>query len=141
VNFLLDTNVVSEWTKPRPNGGVVSWLAEADEDRIFISVVTLAELSYGVERMAIGNRRRRLEEWLRGELPLRFEGRVISIDRAVADAWGQVVAQREAVGRPIGAMDALIAATVKVHDFILVTRNASDFETTVRAVMNPWTKE
>lgn len=141
MNFLLDTNVVSEWIKPRPNGGVVSWLAEADEDRVFISVVTLAELRYGVERMATGNRRRRLEEWLRGELPLRFEGRVISVDKAIADAWGQVVAYSETAGRPIGAMDALIAATVKVHGLILVTRNASDFEPTVKAIVNPWTED
>ena len=58
MNFLLDTNVVSEWIKLRPNGGVVSWLAEADEDRVFISVVTLAELRYGVERMATSARAR-----------------------------------------------------------------------------------
>ena len=141
MNFLLDTNVVSEWTKPRPNSGVVSWLAEADEDRVFISVVTLAELRYGVERMATGNRRRRLEEWLGGELPLRFEGRVLSVDKAVADAWGHVVARRNATGRPIGAMDAFIAATVKVHGLTLVTRNASDFELTVKAIVNPWTDD
>jgi len=141
VNFLLDTNVVSEWTKPHPNSGVVSWLAEADEDRVFISVVTLAELRYGVERMATGNRRRRLEEWLGGELPLRFEGRVLSVDKAVADAWGHVVARRNAAGRPIGAMDAFIAATVKVHGLTLVTRNASDFELTVKAIVNPWTDD
>lgn len=140
MNFLLDTNVVSEWVKPRPNGGVISWLAEADEDRVFISVVTLAELRYGVERMATGNRRRRLEEWLRGDLPLRFEGRILSVDKAVADAWGQVVAHREAAGRPIDAMDALIAATVKIHGLTLVTRNTSDFEPTVKAVVNPWTE-
>jgi predicted nucleic acid-binding protein len=141
VNFLLDTNVVSEWTKPRPNGGVVTWLAEADEDRVFISVVTLAELRYGVERMATGSRRRRIEEWLRSELLLRFEGRVVSVDTAVADAWGQVVAHREATGRPISAMDALIAATAKIHGLTLVTRNTSDFESTLKAIVNPWTDE
>src|SRR5229473_8033440 len=108
VSFLLDTNVVSEWTKPRPNAGVVAWLAEVDEDRIFVSVITLAEMRYGIERMAAGNRRRRLDEWLRHELPLRFEGRVLSIDAAIADAWGKIVARSEAVGRPIGVTDAFI---------------------------------
>jgi toxin FitB len=141
VNFLLDTNVVSEWTKPRPNDGVVSWLAGADEDRVFISVVTLAELRYGVERMTAGNRRRRLEEWLLDELPLRFEGRILSVDKDIANAWGQVVVHSESAGRPIGAMDAIIAATVKVHGLTLITRNTSDFETTVNAVVNPWTEE
>jgi len=141
VNFLLDTNVVSETMRPRPNGGVVSWLAEADEDRVFISVVTLAELRYGAERMAVGSRRRRLEEWLRGELPLRFAGRTLSVDGAIADTWGQVVARSEAVGRPIEAMDALIAATVEIHGLTLVTRNVSDFEATVKAIVNPWIGE
>ena len=73
MSFLLDTNVVSEWVKPRPHPGVITWLAEADEDRVFLSVVTLAELRHGVERMAAGSRRARLDVWLREELPLRFE--------------------------------------------------------------------
>ena len=113
MSFLLDTNVVSEWAKPRPNAGVITWLAEADEDRVFLSVMTLTELRYGVERMPAGNRRKRLDQWLRDELPLRFEGRVLSIDNAVADAWGKIVARSEAVGRPISVTDAFIAATVK----------------------------
>jgi len=140
VSFLLDTNVVSEWVKPRPNAGVVAWLAEADEDRIFVSVITLAELRYGIERLAAGHRRRRLDEWLRHELPLRFEGRVLSIDAAIADAWGKIVARSEAVGRPIGVTDAFIAASAEVHGLTLVTRNASDFEPTLKSIVNPWTE-
>ena len=140
MSFLLDTNVVSEWARPRPNAGVVAWLANVDEDRVFVSVITLAELRYGVERMAASNRRKRLDQWLGGELPLRFEGRVLPIDSAIADAWGKIVARREARGRPIGVTDAFIAATVEVHNLTLVTRNASDFEPTLKAVVNPWTE-
>lgn len=140
MSFLLDTNVVSEWVKPRPNAGVVAWLAEADEDRIFVSVITLAELRYGIERLAAGHRRRRLDEWLRDELPLRFEGRVLSIDAAIADAWGKIVARSEAVGRPIGVTDAFIAASAEVHGLTLVTRDASDFEPTLKSIVNPWTE-
>src|SRR3546814_4808101 len=86
VNFLLDTNVVSEWVKPQPNAGVIAWLAEVDEDRVFMSVVTLAEIRHGIERLPAGARRKRLDTWLRDELPLRFEGRVLSVDEAVADS-------------------------------------------------------
>lgn len=138
MSFLLDTNVVSEWVRPRPDAGVVAWLAEADEDRVFISVVTLAELRYGIERLAAGQRRRRLDEWLREELPLRFEGRVLPIDAAIADAWGRLTASMEATGRPIAVADAFIAATAEAHGLALVTRNVSDFEATVKSVMNPW---
>src|SRR5271169_173822 len=99
MSFLLDTNVVSEWMKPRPNPGVVAWLADVDEDRVFLSVITLTELRYGIERMPPGHRRKRLDEWLEEVLPLRFEGRILSIDAAVADACGKVVARSEALGR------------------------------------------
>ena len=139
MSFLLDTNVVSEWTKPQPNAGVVQWLAEADEDEVFLSVVTFAELRHGIERLAVGARRRRLDEWLRSDLPLRFEERIVGVDGAIADEWGRLVARREARGRPIHAMDALIAATAQVHDLTLVTRNAHDFEASVKSVLNPWT--
>lgn len=139
MSFLLDTNVVSEWTKPRPNPGIIEWLAQVDEGEVFLSVVTFAELRHGIERLPVGARRRRLDEWLRGELPLRFEGRIVLVDGAIADEWGRLVARHDARGRPIQAMDALIAATAQVHALTLVTRNASDFQTSVKSVLNPWT--
>jgi len=139
MSFLLDTNVVSEWMKPHPNPGVVAWLADVDEDRVFLSVITLTELRYGIERMAPGHRRKRLDEWLEEELPLRFEGRILAIDGAVADACGKVVARTEALGRRLEAMDAFLAATALVHRLTVVTRNTSDFQPTVRGVLNPWT--
>ena len=141
MSFLLDTSIVSEWVKPRPNPGVIAWLAEVDEDRVYLSVVTLAELRYGVERMAEGRRRKRIEEWLRDELPLRFERRVLPVDNVVAGVWGKIVAQRAVGGRPIGVMDAFIAATAQIHDLTIVTGNASDFEFAVKAIVNPYEED
>jgi len=138
MTFLVDTNVISEWVKPRPDEGVVAWMGDVDEDRVFISVISLAELRHGVERMPSGARRRRLDEWLKEELPQRFEGRVLLIDRAVAEAWGRIVARRETAGRPISTMDGFIAATAEAHSLILVTRNVSDFEFSVKEIVNPW---
>jgi predicted nucleic acid-binding protein len=138
VNFLLDTNVVSEWVKPRPNSGVVTWLAEVDEDRVFISVVTLAELRHGIERMAAGTRRARLDAWLTDELTARFEARILSVDAAIANMWGRIVARGQASGRPVGPMDAFIAATAEQQNLTLVTRNVSDFEALGIHLINPW---
>ena len=139
MNFLLDTNVVSESTKPRPNPGVVAWLAAVDEDDVFLSVITLTELRYGVERLAQGRRRKQLDRWLQQDLPLRFEGRILPIDALVADTCGKLVARTESLGRPIEARVAFIAATAQVHQLTLVTRNVSHFETTVKSILTPWT--
>ena len=138
MSFLLDTNVVSEWAKPQPNPGVVAWLHEADEDRLFISVVTLTELRYGIERLQAGARRQRLDRWLSHDLMLRFDGRILPVDGPVADACGKLLALREHVGRPMNAMDAMLAATAETRSFALVTRNAADFEKSVRSILNPW---
>jgi len=138
VSFLLDTNVVSEWTKPRPNSGLMQWLSQADESHVFLSVVTIAELRYGIERLPQGKRRRELDEWLQGELPRRFEQRIILIDGPVCDEWGRVTARQESRGRSMHAMDAMIAATALVHGLTLVTCNAQDFHTALKSIVNPW---
>jgi toxin FitB len=138
VNFLLDTIVVSEWTKSRPDAGVIAWLAEADEDRVFISVITLAELRHGVERMAAGMRQDRLNAWLTEDIPWRFEARVLPIDVETADAWGRVMARGQAAGLSTGAMDGFIAATAERHGLTVVTRNVGNFEALGVRLLNPW---
>lgn len=141
MNFLLDTNVVSEWVKLRPDSGVIAWLAEADEDRVFISVVTIAELRHGIERLPAGARRDRLDIWLSEQVPARFEARVLSVDVETADTWGRVVSRGEANGRAVGTMDAFIAATAERHDLTLVTRNVSDFDVLGIRLFNPWSND
>jgi predicted nucleic acid-binding protein len=138
VSFLLDTNVVSEWVKPRPDAGLAAWLHGIDENDVFLSVVTFAEIRQGIERIT-GARRGRLEEWLANELPARFEGHILDIDRAVADACGRWLTHSRRIGRPIGPMDAFVAATAEVHELTLVTRNVSDFNATSVPLLNPWT--
>ena len=140
MSFLLDTNVVSESTKPRPNVGLMTWLDNVDENSVFLSVITLTELRYGVERLARGRRRKQLDRWLEQELPQRFEGRILPVDALIADACGRLVARTESLGRPIEARAAFIAATAQVHRLTLVTRNASHFETTLKSILTPWTK-
>jgi toxin FitB len=138
VSFLLDTNAISEWQKPRPNPGVVAWMDSTDEDKLFLSVVTLAELRYGVQRMAAGSRHRQYEQWLEHELPARFEGRILAVNQGIADTWGRIVAQCASTGKPISAIDGFLAATAQVHDLTLVTRNVRHF-IVLKAVFDPWT--
>jgi len=138
LTYLLDTNVISEWLKARPEPRVVAWLAGVDEDRTYISTITIGELRHGVERLAHGRRRKRLDEWVHYDLPLRFEGRILSIDLPVAHAWGAITARRERMGRPIGPLDALIAATAEVHGLTLVTRDVRGFASAAPSLLNPW---
>lgn len=139
MTFLLDTNVVSEWVKPRPDPGVVRWLAEVDEDHTFLSVVTIGELRRGVERLPTGARRDQLARWLDGQLTDRFEGRLLSLDTEVAEVWGRLLARLDQNGRKVGVVDTLIAATAHCHALRVVTRNVTDFEPTGVPVVNPWT--
>ena len=98
MNFLLDTSVVSEWVRPHPNENVVRWLAQVDEDRTYLSVVTFAEIRTGVDAMAPGRRRELLKTWLEADLLARFEGRILGVDLELAQAWGALMARRPCGG-------------------------------------------
>jgi predicted nucleic acid-binding protein len=139
LNYLLDTSTVSEWTKPLPDPGVVKWLAEVDEDRVFLSVITLAEVRYGIECMPNSKRRRQLGVWLRDELIDRFAGRILAVDPLVAGVWGQLIARTQAIGRTVGIMDGFVSATAEVHQMTVVTRNVTHFRDLGHPVFNPWT--
>lgn len=130
--------MVSEWVKPEPARSVVAWLAEVDEDDVFLSVISIAELRRGIELLAAGRRRHRLEKWLSGDLADRFHRRILPIDLPVADAWGRITARATRAGRTVGSMDALVAATAEVHDLALATRNTKDFDHLGVSLFNPW---
>ncbi|HEV7310912.1 type II toxin-antitoxin system VapC family toxin [Sphingopyxis sp.] len=140
MSFLLDTNVISEGAKPRPDVGVMDWLASIDEEQLHLSIVSVAELRHGIERLDAGRRKTALDLWLTQQLPARFDSRLMPVDAEIADAWGRIVAAAQAAGRPIGAMDAFVAATAKQHQLTLVTRNIADFEATGIRLFNPWSQ-
>ena len=138
MKLLLDTNVLSEVTKPRPESRVLLWLDELDEDRTFISVVSLAEIRRGVALMDNGRKRNALADWLAHDLPQRFEYRVLSVDEPVALAWGDLMGDAKRRGRGMSSMDGLIAATAMAHGLILATRNVKDFEGFGMDLIDPW---
>ena len=141
MKFLLDTNVVSEWVKLKPNANVVRWLADMDEDQVYLSVVTFAEIQQGIYEMPSGRRRDSLESWLNDDLFLRFEGRILDVDLAVAGAWGALMAQSTKMGMNLNVMDAFIAATARVHAVTLATRNTKHFTKLDVSLANPWVDE
>jgi predicted nucleic acid-binding protein len=138
LSYLLDTNVVSEWVKPEPARTVVEWLAQVDEDEVFLSVISIAELRRGVELLDTGRRRQRLEKWLSEDLTDRFQPRILPIDLVVADAWGRITARATRAGRTVGSMDGFVAATADAHGLTLATRNTRDFDRLGVSLFNPW---
>ena len=138
MRLLLDTNVLSEVTKPSPDANVLGWLDRLDEDRTFISVVSIAEIRRGVALMDEGRRRDSLTEWLARELPQRFEQRVLPVDEAVALAWGDLMGVAKRRGRGLSSMDGLIGATAIAQSLTLATRNVKDFDGFGIDLYNPW---
>lgn len=135
MNYLFDTNVVSELARIEPDPRVAEWFTKLGAGSVFVSVITLGEIRRGIEALPEGGRRKRLTQWLESDLPAQFEDRVLDIDRKTADLWGCLGARAR---RPLPAVDALIAATALVHKLKLVTRNTRDFEYPGLSVINPW---
>jgi len=138
VRLLLDTNVLSEVTKPAPDARVLEWLDGLDEDRSFISVVSIAEIRRGVALMDEGRKREALADWLARDLPQRFEQRVLPVDESVALAWGDLMGLAKRRGHGLSSMDGLIAATAISQDLTLATRNTKDFEGFGIDIIDPW---
>ncbi|MBI5143118.1 MAG: type II toxin-antitoxin system VapC family toxin [Nitrospirae bacterium] len=138
MKFLLDTCVISELIRPNPSGKVVEWIAREDENSLFISVLTFGELHKGIEKLAESKRKAELHNWVDNDLQDRFANRTINVDLQVATAWGKIQGMAEKVGRPMPAIDSLIAATGIAHHLTVATRNAADMEESGVSLFNPW---
>lgn len=135
MSYLLDTNVLSELRWRQPDANVAAWLAARPAGTLYLSVLTLGELRKGVDALPVGERRLRLSDWLETELPAFFAGRILAVDAGVADRWGRLLAE---VGRPLPAVDSLLAATALRHGLSLVTRNLRDFRLPGLVTLDPW---
>ncbi len=136
--YLLDTNVVSELVKPSPDTRVVAWIRATDETDMHLSVLTFAEIRYGIEKLPQGSRRERLRRWMDTDLADRFEGRILGVDRTIAELWGVIMARGFAVSVRLPVMDTLLAATAEHHGMTMVTRNIRDFARAGVATLDPW---
>ena len=138
MNFLLDTCLISELVRPRPDPGVVAWVSAQPEQRLFLSAITLGELRKGIARLPAGNKRTRLANWVESELKSRFSGRLLPIDEEVAERWGILTATAAAKGLAIPVLDGLIAATALVHGMTVVSRDLTHLQPTGALVFSPW---
>jgi toxin FitB len=137
--FLLDTNVVSELIRPRPEPKVAAWMEATEESLFRLSVLTLGEIRKGIDSLPGSSRRTALESWLNHALLIRFADRILDVDQAVADRWGRLVAAAVAAKQLLPMIDGLLAATAIHYNLTLVTRNAKDVALTGVPVINPWT--
>lgn len=137
MRILLDTNVVSELRRQRPDERVVTRVRQIDAADAFLSVIALGELVYGVQRLPKSRKRRDLAAWL-DELERSYGERILPIDAETARLWGEVTAASESKGRPLPPQDGLIAATALRHGLHLMTRNVRNFAHTGVRLINPW---
>jgi predicted nucleic acid-binding protein len=138
MNYLLDTCVLSEFTRHQPDVRVIDWLNSIEEDKLFISVITIGEIQRGIERLPDSHRKTELLIWMNNGLFTRFAERMVSIDAPTMFIWGSLVARLEAAGQPMGVMDSLIIASALQNNLIIATRNVADFLPSGVQVINPW---
>lgn len=135
MSYLLDTNVISELVRPKPEKKVIEWFDRIPNESLNISVLSLGEIRKGVEKLSDSRRKEKLRLWLEIELLTWFEDRILAIDQAVADRWGRLQFRMK---KPLPAIDSLIAATALYHDLRLVTRNKKDFNLPFLQIVCPW---
>jgi predicted nucleic acid-binding protein len=136
--FVVDTNVVAEVMKASPAPAVVSWLNAQDTALLFLTAVTIGEIRYGLGAMPHGRRRLQLEEGFERLIALAFTGRILVFDEEAARHYGEVMARRKEMGRPLAVLDGQIAAIARANSCAVVTRNVRDFLDCGVETVNPF---
>jgi predicted nucleic acid-binding protein len=136
--LVVDTNVLSELMRPRPNAPISSWIAERATLSLHLTAISEAELRFGLAIMPPGRRRDGLAEGLERMLRTGFANRVLPFDSAAASAYAEIAAARRAMGRPMPEADCQIAAIARSRDMAIVTRNVHDFVDAGIDVIDPW---
>lgn len=138
MNYLLDTNVISELIAREPNQKVVDWIDSIEPETAYLSVITIGELRKGIEKLVPSRRKDQLTVWLENDLLLRFADKIVAVTIDVMLVWGDLTGRLERDGKPIAAIDSLLAATALQGKYTLVTRNEEDFQHTGVPILNPW---
>jgi toxin FitB len=136
--IVLDTNVVSEPLKPRPDAAVMEWLDAQEPQTLFLSSITMAEILSGIETMPIGRRRTQLQSGFHDDILPVFEGRLLQFDKKAAQAFALIQAKVKTAGVAISFADCAIAAIAQANGYAVATRNVRDFKSTGVKLLNPW---
>ena len=138
MKYLLDTCVVSELVAKQPNPRVLEWIDSIDPDGVYLSVITIGEITKGIEKLPNSKRKQELGDWMENELLVRFQDNIIELNVNILVYWGRMIARLETKGRILPAIDSLIAASALEKELTLVTRNEADFQGTDVEIVNPW---
>lgn len=136
--WLLDTNIISELRRPKPEAKVVGFVASRPLDLLFISTVTFAEIRFGIERVTNAIRRAELNDWLAHKVPPMFEQRVLAVTEDIMFKWRLLVEDGRRAGHTYSQPDLIIAATALHHGLTVVSRDTSDFKKARVPILNPW---
>jgi len=137
MNYLLDTCVVSEFKKKRPQRSVINWLDNQLDGSLFLSVLTIGEIEKGIRRLPDTDQKNDLENFLENII-FRFDRHIIYLDLVVIKRWAALTAELEKKGKPMTIIDSFIAATALAHDLTIITRNESDFISADVQLLNIW---
>ena len=138
MKYLLDTSVLKELISKQPNPNVVDFVDSHEHEDMFLSAITVGEIAKAIALLPNSPRKRELQQWLKDDLLIRFEGKIISLDSDIFIRWGELTAKLEAIGVLRPAIDSLIAATVLTHHMVLVTVDEDGFSDMEIEVVNPW---
>jgi len=136
--ILLDTNIISEMMKPIPNARVINWIDQQNVTQLFITAITIAEISYGLNVLPKGNRRSVLENAFNKAIKESFMHRILLFDDNAAHFYGKIMGERKKLGRPMSILDGQIAAIARTCESVIATRNINDFENCGLQLINPF---
>jgi predicted nucleic acid-binding protein len=138
LKYLLDTCVISELIKSKPNENVLNWISSIDESDLFLSVLTIGEIQKGISKLETNDRKKLLHEWVEKQLVPRFIDRLLEINTAIAKEWGNLCGEAKKKGINLPVIDSLLSASARYHKLIVATRNIDDFKKCSAKIINPW---
>ncbi|BAQ63188.1 VapC toxin protein (plasmid) [Geminocystis sp. NIES-3708] len=142
MTYLLDTCVISEYIKKKPNPLVIEWLDNQAKDNLWLSILTIAELKKGIFKIRNNQPKRyqKLSQWLEF-VKTKFDGHILPLNEEVLNTWAEITGESEACGKKLSVIDSLIGATAQQYNLIIVTRNINDFNFSSLPIFNPWGNE